>query len=143
MSSVDDISEMFSGESVKLENLISTAKSELSIHEIVDLYYQVMNVSSMISMIKQQLNVTEHKALLDKISHTEQIISGNFNPTIHPKILEQLTNSIQEKTKTLQSNTDGKSKENIENESKEYEELRKLMSTKEFVEQYSQGLSND
>ena len=144
--SFDDISSMFDAESQKLKDLIDNAetKSELSIHEIIDTYYQIMNVSSMITMLKQQLNADEHKSLLDKIVETEKIISGKFNSNIHPQIIQKLTNSIQESTKNLQSaDSNQKSKGDIENEAKLYEELRKQMSTKEFVEQYDQGLSND
>ena len=44
-------------------------------------------------------------------------------------------------TKTLQSSSGEKTKDQIENESKMFEELRKKMSTKEFVEQYNKGLA--
>ncbi len=146
MDSVDDISSMFEAESSKLENLISnaTTKSELSLHEIVETYYQIMNVSSMITMLKTQLDADEHRLLLNKIAEIDKVISGKFNSIVHPQILEQLTTSIQDTTKTLQSmGTEQKSKEDTENDAKLYEELRKKMSTKEFVEQYDQGLSND
>ena len=65
MDSIDDISSMFDTESEKLENLINnaTTKSELSLHEIVETYYQIMNVSSMIVMLKQQLDAVEHKTI--------------------------------------------------------------------------------
>jgi hypothetical protein len=47
-------------------------------------------------------------------------------------------------TKNLQSGNSGdKSKEKIESDAKLFEELRQKMSTKEFVEQYDHGLSND
>lgn len=146
MSSFDDISSMFDIESEKLENLINTAetKPELSLHEIVDTYYQVMNISSMTTMLKQQLSPNEHKTLLDKITETDNTISEKFNSSIHPKIMQQLTSSIQESTKNLQStNSEQQSKEDAEKNASLYEELRKKMSTKEFVEQYDQGLSND
>ena len=146
MSSIDDISNMLNSESEKLQDLVHTAetKPELSIHEIVDTYYQIMNVSSMTTMLKQQLNKNEHKPLLEKITETEQIITNKFNPQIHPKILENLSNSIQDMTKNLQSkNSEQKSKDDAENEAKLYENLRKMMSTKEFVEQYGAGLSHD
>ena len=144
MSSVDDISHMFETESQKLENLINAAtKPELSLHEIVETYYQIMNVSSMATMLKQQLNENEHKILLDNITTTEKLISDKFNSDIHPQIMEQLRNSIQEITKNLQTNSGEKSKEEIEQESQSYDELRKKMSTKEFVEQYDKGLSHD
>jgi len=146
MASIDDISSMFHIESKKLENLISnaTTKSELSLHEIVETYYQIMNVSSMITMLKTQLNVDEHQLLLNKIAEIDKVISEKFNSIVHPQVIEQLTKSIEYTTKSLQSgNSEQKSKEDIENDAKLYEELRKKMSTKEFVEQYDKGLSND
>jgi len=145
MDSIDDISRMFQTESEKLENLINnaTTKSELSVHEIIETYYQIMNVSSMITVLKPQIDVDEHKSFLEKIQETEKIISEKFNSNIHPQIIEMLANSIQNTTKNLQSGNREKSKEEIENEAKLYEELRQKMSTKEFVEQYDKGLSHD
>ena len=142
--SSDEISKMFQAESEKLKNLISLAdsKSDLSLPDIVETYYQVMNVSSMATMLAQELNDNEHKSLLEEISETQNLISTKFNSQIHPKILTNLSNSIHEATKNLQSQNQGeKSKEEIENESAAFEELRKQMSTKEFVEQYDKGLS--
>ena len=127
------------------KNLINTAetKNDLSIHDIVETYYQVMNVSSMASMLKQQAG-TEYNSLSEKIQNVEKIISEKFNSQIHPKVTELLQSSIQETTKNLQSgNTGEKSKEETESDAKLFEELRKKMSTKEFVEQYDKGLSND
>jgi len=146
MTSVDDISSMFHDESEKLENLINnaTTKSELSIHEIIETYFQIMNVSSMAVMLKQQLQTDEHKILLDKIIDIERVISEKFNSSIHPQVLKKLTKSIQDSIKNLQSeDSKQKSKEDIENKAKLYEELRQKMSTKEFVEQYDKGLSHD
>jgi hypothetical protein len=58
--------------------------------------------------------------------------------------MEKLTKSIQDTVKILQSrDSEQKSKEDTENDAKLYEELRKKMSTKEFVEQYDKGLSHD
>jgi len=146
MDSIDDIFGMFNTESEKLENLINNAtiKSELSIHEIIETYYQIMNVSSMITMLKPQIDVNKHKSFLEKIQKTEKIISEKFNSNIHPKIVEILAKSIQDTTKNLQSgDSEQKSKEDTENYAKLYEELRQKMSTKEFVEQYEKGLSHD
>ena len=146
MASIDEVSSMFDTESEKLVNLINTAatKSDLSLHQIIETYYQIMNVSSMITMLKQQIDVHEHKTLVNKIKEIEQVISEKFNSIIHPQIIEQLAKSIQDTTKNLQSgSSEQKSKEDIENDAKLYEELRKKMSTKEFVEQYDKGLSND
>jgi len=95
-------------------------------------------------MLKQQLDSDDQKSLLDDIVETEKLISEKFNHTMHPQILEKLTQSIQDVTRNLQSSSSGqKSKEDIENEAKQYEELREKMSTKEFVEQYDKGLSDD
>jgi predicted DNA-binding protein len=146
MASADDISSMFHDESEKLENLINnaTTKSELSLHEIIETYFQIMNVSSMAVILKQQLQADEHKILLDKIIDIERVISEKFNSSIHPQVLKKLTKSIQDSIKNLQSeDSEQKSKEDIENEAKLYEELRQKMSTKEFVEQYDKGLSHD
>ena len=146
MNSYDEISNMFQIESNKLQNLIDNAslKSDLTPHEIVEMYYQVMNVSSMISMLKQQPDGEKSKSLLENITDYETMISDKFNSQIHPKTMELLSQSIQETTKNLQSrSTEQKSKEDIENEAKFYEELRQKMSTKEFVEQYDKGLQND
>jgi len=146
MTSIDDLSSMFNIESEKLENLINnaTTKSELSLHEIIETYYQIMNVSSMITMLKGQLHVDEHHILLDKITKIESVISEKFNSNTHPRVMEKLGKSIQDSMKNLQSvRSEQKSKEDIENDAKLYEELRKKMSTKEFVEQYDKGLSHD
>ena len=146
MDSIDDISRMFHDESEKLENLINnaTTKSELSIHEIIENYFQIINVSSMTVMLKQQLQADEHKILLDKIIDIERVISEKFNSSIHPQVLKKLTKSIQDSIKNLQSeDSKQKSKEDIENKAKLYEELRQKMSTKEFVEKYDKGLSHD
>lgn len=141
MTSADEISSMFDAESQKLENFLSNTYDNMGIHEIIETYYQVMNVSSMISMLKQQLDAENHKNLLERIAKIEYLISEKFNTEIHPKILENLSKSIQETTKILQSNSGEKTKEQIENESQMFEELRKQMSTKEFVEQYDKGLT--
>ena len=140
--SADDISSMFDAEFEKLENFVTKANnSDLEVPEIVETYYQVMNVTSMCEMLSQQLSGDEHKPLMAKISDTRNFISSNFDAKIHPKILESLTNSIQETTKILQSSSGEKSQEEIEKESGMFEDLRKKMSTKEFVEQYQKGLS--
>jgi len=147
MASIDDISGMFHTESEKLENLINnaTTKSELSIHEIVETYYQIMNVSSMSIMLKQQLGGSdEHNSLIRKIEENQKLILEKFDSNLHPSIMRQLANSLTDTTKSLQSkNTLEKSKDEMESEAELYEQLRQTMSTKEFVEQYDKGLSHD
>jgi len=143
MITSDDILQMFRSETLKLQNLIdfANAKDDMSIHEIIETYYQVMNVSSIGAMLKQQ---TESEVVLTDIKKTEKMISERFDFDIHPRILTRLSTSIQKMTKTLQSeNVAVKSKEQIESNAKLFEDLRQRMSTKEFVQQYEMGIAHD
>ena len=145
MTSAEEISKMFNSESQKLSSLfdIADSKIDMNIHEIVETYYQVMNVLSMATMLEQQLD-SEPKELIEKTKQTKKLISKRFDSNIHPKIMAHLSISIQELTKTLQSGNSGeKSKEQTESDAKSFDELRQTMSTKEFVEQYENTISND
>ena len=143
--SSNDLIELFDTEFIKLENLVNeiTLENELPVNQIVSIYYQITNVTSMIEVMKQQIDNSD-SSFREKISNTENFISKKFNYIIHPKIMVNITNSISTITENLQSlNSEQKSKETIENEAKLYEKLREIMSTKEFVKQYDSGLSND
>ena len=143
--SSDDLITLFSKEFEKLKKLLDqiSPDNELTVNQIVEIYYQITNVSSLTEVIKQQLDNSDSTSF-EKISNAQNFISENFNSTIHPKIMKNIDDSISEITKNLQSlNSDEKSKETIENEAKLYEKLREFMSTKEFVMQYNAGLSND
>ena len=146
MSLPNDLLELFISEYDKLENLVNVMNfdDELNVNQIVEVYYQITNISSMIIVMKQQLDQTNDIASHEKILNTEKFISDKFNSDIHPKIMKQITNSISDITSNLQSiNSEQKSKETIENEAKLYEKLREIMSTKEFVKQYDAGMSHD
>ena len=143
--SSNDLMELFDTEFTKLENLVNeiNLEHELPVNQIVSIYYQITNVTSMIEVMKQQIEKSDLSSF-EKISNAENFISEKFNSTIHPKIMSNISNSVLEITKNLQSlNSEQKSKETIENEAKLYEKLRELMSTKEFVKQYDAGLSDD
>lgn len=143
--SSNELFELFIIEFEKLENLVNklNSENELPVNQIVEIYYQITNVSSMIEVMKQQIDKSDLSSF-EKISNAENFISEKFNSTIHPKIMNNIENSISEITKNLQSlDSDQKSKEIIENEAKLYEKLREIMSTKEFVKQYAAGLSDD
>ncbi len=146
MMSIDDISDMFYTEFIKLENLINnaTAKYMLPIPEIVEIYYQIINVSSMSVMIRQQYGDSDgHNSLIRKIDETLKFIS-KFDSRLHLSIMRQLSDSLADTTKSLQSqNTLDTSKDEIESKAKLYEKLRQTMSTREFVEQYDKGLFHD
>jgi len=146
MSLPNDLLELFISESDKLENLVNAMNfdDELNVNQIVEVYYQITNISSMIIVMKQQLDQTNNIASHEKILNTEKFISDKFNSDIHPKIIQSIAHSISNITGNLQSlNSEQKSKETIENEAILYEKLREIMSTKEFVQQYDTGLSND
>ena len=143
--SSNELIELFIIEFKKFETLVNqiNSENELPVNEIVEIYYQITNVSSMIEVIKQQINKSDLSSF-EKISNAENFISEKFNSTIHPKIMNNIENSISEITHNLQSlDSEQKSKETIENEAKLYEKLREIMSTKEFVKQYDAGLSDD
>ena len=143
--SSNELIELFIIEFEKLENLANqiNSENELDVNQIVEIYYQITNVSSLIEVMRQQIDKSDLSPF-EKISNAENFISEKFNSTIHPKIMSNISNSVLEITKNLQSlNSEQKSKETIENEAKLYEKLRELMSTKEFVKQYDAGLSDD
>jgi len=143
--SSNDLIELFNTEFGKLENLVNeiNLENQLSANQIISIYYQITSVASMIEVMKQQIDNSDSNSL-EKISNVEHFISKKFNSIIHPKIMTNITNSISEITKNLQSlNSEQKSKQTIENEAKLYEKLREIMSTKEFVKQYDAGLSDD
>ena len=149
--SFDKLTNSFYSESKQLEKSINNAleKSEkLSIPEIVGNYFQIMNITSQLTVLKKHLddetNTKDAKILSARIVEIENLISEKFNKNLHPFVMSQLTKSIQESTRNLQSNqTQQKSKEQIEAEAKLYAKLREIMSTKEFVEQYDNGLTDD
>ena len=124
-------------------------KSDRTISDIVQIYYQVIKVVSLGKLLKQRFQdkvEPNHYTLLDRIDEVQNIITGKFNMSLHPTILSQLTDSVQKHTdnlKLLAKEPGEKSKESIEEEAKLYKELRDFMSTKEFVEQYATGLKDD
>jgi len=143
----DETSKSFISESEKLETLIDhlSQKSEkFSPNEIIPIYYQIMNVTSLMQFLKQNISNgnSEKSTILEKIESTETLIS-TFNANLHQIILSNLTVNIQEIMTNLKSNNRKETKEIIESEAKLYEKLREIMSTKEFVEQYDKGLSHD
>ena len=145
----DQSSELFYSESKKLKDTLESIqkKSDKTIPEIIDVYYQAIKVDSLAKVLKENFQTKpEHEAFLARIDRTQKYISEEFNASFHPKILTQLTDSIQKNTenlKLLAKESGQKSKETIEKEASLYKELREIMSTKEFVEQYENGIKND
>ena len=145
----DQSSQLFDSESKKLQDVLESIQkeSDKTIPEIIDVYYQAIKVDSLAKVLKEDFQTkSEHEAFLARIDKTQKYISEEFNASFHPKILTQLTDSIQKNTenlKLLAKESGKKSKETIEKEASLYKELREIMSTKEFVEQYENGIKND
>ena len=147
----DESYQLFQTESNQLEDIIKNTieKSDKTIPDIVRIYYQVIKVDSLGKLLKQRFQdkvEPNHHKLLDRIDEVQKIIAEKFNASLHPTILSQLTDSVQMHTnnlKLLGNESSKKSKEGIEKEAKLYKELREVMSTKEFVEQYATGLKDD
>ena len=143
--------DILNSEFEKLQKTIESLSknSEKTIPDIVNLYYQATMVETLSKKIKSDIideSKSENQSLLTEIDRIQTNINENFSQSIHLEILAFLTNSIKTSTENLKSlnqNSGQKTKQTIENEAKLYKELRELMSTKEFVEQYDSGIKDD
>ena len=132
----------------KLQKIIDSVSqnSEKMIFEIVNLYFQAIMVETLSKKLREDILESDQQKHLEKINTIQKYIDENFSKSLHLEILSQLVNSIQKSTnnlKLLGQNSEEKTKEIIENEAQLYKELRELMSTKEFVEQYDAGIKDD
>ena len=149
--SFEESSGLFQSESSQMHEAVESAlrSEKLAVSEIIQLYYQVMKVSSISKLLGESFESSDdpkHRELLNKIHDVQKQIAEKFDTKLHPVIVSQLTDSIQTYTDNLQSlakEAGEKSKETIEAEASQYKELRELMSTKEFVIQYQNGLKDD
>tara|TARA_B100000029_G_scaffold62637_1_gene56139 strand:- start:70 stop:531 length:462 start_codon:yes stop_codon:yes gene_type:complete len=149
-ASIETLSHIFHSESKKLQKIIESLPetSTTKIPNIINLYYQATMVQTLAKKIKSDLKSPspESQNLFDEINKTEEYLRDKFSKSLHLEILSQLTNSIQiltDNLKLLSQNSEQKTKETIEKEALLYKELRELMSTKEFVEQYETGIKDD
>ena len=151
-STFNEAIDLFNSESNKLQDGITQSlknSEKLSIREIINVYYQVINVISLAKFLRENYNgiknAEESKPLLIRLQEIEQYIDENFNRNLHLLIISNLKNSIEnsmKKLKDMTANPSEKTKEEIENQAKMYKKLRQIMSTKEFVDQYNNGLNN-
>ena len=140
--------ELLDSEFEKFQSIIDSISknSKKMIPDIVSLYFQATMVETLSKKLKQDIVESDQQTYLEKINKIQKYVDENFSKSLHPEILSQLINSIQESTdnlKLLEQNSEEKTKEIIENEAQLYKELRELMSTKQFVEQYESGIKND
>lgn len=144
--------DLFFSESNKLKNIIKQFLNnsiELSISEIVEAYYQVINIKSLIKFVRMNLedkkNIEATKLLLIRIQEEENYIEENFDGKLHPLVVANIKKLIEKSMKELKnisSKQNGKTKEDLEIQAKMYKKLRQIMSTKEFVEQYDKELNS-
>ena len=140
--------ELLDSEFEKFQTIIDSISknSKKMIPDIVSLYFQATMVETLSKKLRQDIMESDQQTYLEKINKIQKYVDENFSKSLHPEILSQLINSIQESTdnlKLLDQNSEEKTKEIIENEAQLYKELRELMSTKQFVEQYESGIKND
>jgi len=140
--------ELLDSEFEKFQNLINSIpkNSKILIPDIVSLYFQATMVETLSKKLREDISESEQQKHLEKVNTIQKYVNENFSKSLHLEILSQLENSIQKSTndlKILGQNPEEKTKEIIENEAQLYKELRELMSTKEFVEQYDAGIKND
>ena len=146
MSSDDKSFNLFLKEAEKLNNALETWMQnykEISMAQIVELYYQVINVNSLVKY-SQNSYESSNEEINVQISNSQKIIEEKFNNNLHPKIfkkIEELIETTKNDLKKIQSQNK-KTKEEIEKQAEKYEELRKIMSTKEFVDQYNKLIDN-
>ena len=144
--------DLFFSESDKLKNIIKQFLNnsvELSVSEIVEAYYQVINIKSLVKFVRMNLedkkNIEATKSLLIRIQEEEKYIEENFDGKLHPLVvtnIKKLIENSMKELKNLSSKQNGKTKEDLEIQAKMYKKLRQIMSTKEFVEQYDTELNN-
>ena len=140
--------DLLDSEFEKFQTIIDSISknSKKMIPEIVSLYFQATMVETLSKKLRQDIVESDQQTYLEKINKIQKYVDENFSKSLHPEILSQLINSIQESTdnlKLLDQNSEEKTKEVIENEAQLYKELRELMSTKQFVEQYESVIKND
>ena len=140
--------ELLDSEFEKFQTIIDSISknSKKMIPDIVSLYFQATMVETLYKKLREDISESEQQTYLEKINTIQKYVDENFSKSLHPEILSQLVNSIQKSTdnlKLLGQNSEEKTKEIIENEAQLYKELRELMSTKEFVEQYGNGIKDD
>ncbi len=140
----DGVAELFMIESGRLAGAVEAAASrELSVAEIAETYHLVMNVSAMITALGGRDAAAGPGPLQERIAEAGKAIDG-FNAAAHPRILAGLAASVEEAAEALRAGSDpGTPPGGDGGTADAYEELRQMMSAREFVEQYDSGLAGD
>jgi len=148
-SAMDDTSDFFFGQYNELKKDVEQAienSKKISVSQIVEIYYQVINVTSLLKSIMESNNHAGNSDMINQIKESDQFIENKFNKELHPLVILRLKESIDNFRKQLKDNVKDKNtrtKKEIEDQAEMYEELRQVMSTKEFVEQYDRLLNKN
>jgi len=122
-SSTNNSEDTFMLESSKLqESILNGMKNleDLQMGEIVGLYFQVINVSSIAKSLRKNINKLEDEMsekTIIKLEYTENQIDKKFNLTLHPLLMLNLEKKIEElkrNLKTMKTNQNSKNKSTIE-----------------------------
>jgi len=146
-SSINDTINTLVSEYDKLQDSISQMIKDyekLKMEDIIGLYFQVINVTSFTKSLSEN-NLTLEKESDDfkKIAEIEKYIDKKFNEYLHPLLMSQLEKTVENfkiNLKNVKAKQNSKTKNEIENQAKDFEKLRQLMSTQEFVNQYDKVL---
>jgi len=152
LESINETADLFILESDKLKDTLNQfflESGKLSMPEIIELYYQVINILALVKFIRSNFEeketTEESKLFLIRVQEIEKLIGKKFDRDLHLIIMSYLKKEVEDITKKLKSTTPKhreKTKEGLEIQAKTYEKLRQVMSTREFVEQYQHGLNN-
>jgi len=150
-SSFNETRDLFYLESRKLQDIIDQALKnleKLSLSEIIQAYYQVINVISLMGFLKVSLEERKKSEESNDLSTLIQKIGNDiderFDGNLHLLFINKIRNLIEDsknQLKEMKINQREKTKKEIENQAEIYEKLRRLMSTREFVDQYDKGLN--
>jgi len=145
--SINDTINSLVSEYDKLQDSISQMIKEyekLKMEDIIGLYFQVINVTSFAkSLSENNLMIEKGSDDFKKIEEIENYIDEKFNEFLHPLLMSQLEKTIEDfktELKNINAKQNSKTKNEIENQARDFEKLRQLMSTQEFVNQYDKVL---
>ncbi len=133
MAPFKEMSDHLDSESEKLRAAVRDALADpgrLPVRDIISVYFQVTNLKSYMVMLRDQLRKagTGGGDLPARIARMDDFISEKFDGELHPAIVSRLTESVEKTTTAMRSGTG--------DEAAGYDELREMMSVREFVGQY-------
>ena len=102
----------------------------LPVSDVVGAYYLAISLGAAVEAARRAgIAAHESRDLLDR-----------FNRILHPRVARELSDAIQEQITRLQTQSHEETRKETECEAGAYSRLREMMSTREFVRQYGQGM---